>query len=104
MVNCVANFEYDLTEGFKSKISFPIPLILPGGTEEITHIEGAEFSHRENDDIQYRIRIASLENANLLDHRITFESNLELSQNSIRGLLDKARAISNRLLVRANDE
>ena len=103
-VNCVANFEYDLTQGFRSKISFPIPLILPGGTEEITHIEGAEFSHRANDNVQYRIRVAIHEDANLLDHWITFESNLELSQNSIRGLLDKARAISSRLLVRANDE
>lgn len=102
-VNCAARFEYDQTQGFRSKITFPVPLVLPEPSAGVTHIEGAEFSRRDDDGVQYRIQVGDLEDVDLVVHSVVFESTLELNPSSVRGLLEKARSISSRLLVREGD-
>ena len=102
-INCTTVFEYDRTQGYESRVALPMPLVLPDEAGGITHIEGAEFSRRDNGDIQYRILITNPEDADLLVHSIVFNSTSKLSNYSARLLFEKARSISNRLLVTAGD-
>ena len=102
-VNCNATFGYDLAKGYKSKITFPMPLIIPGDPEGITHIESAEFSSRDDDDIRYRIFVRQDAASGIIVHTVDFESTVDWSRSSIRGLLDNARTISARLVVREGD-
>lgn len=99
-VTCSTVFEYDQRKGFKSKISFPMPLIVQEETDGITHLESARFSRRVNDDIRYRISVSNPKDTDSFSHSIDFESTLELNRKSVRELLDRARLISTRLLVR----
>ena len=103
-VDCHAVFEYDQRLGYKSKIPFPFPLMVQGEADGITHIESAQFSRRDADDIEYQVMVVNREDSDLFVHSVNFDSTLELSLNSIRGLIDKAQSISNRLLIRAGGE
>lgn len=99
-IDCDFRFEYKHTLGFKSKISFPIPLVLQEETVGITHMESAQFSRRHNDDIQYRVLVANSENNDEFSHWITFEDTLVLNQNSVRKMFARARSISTQLLIK----
>ena len=96
-VHCHANFQYDESLGYASGITLPIPLILPD-KRGATHIESAEFSRREGDDIEYRLLVGRSEGGDAVVHSTHFDTDVELSRNSIRGLRDKARSISARFL------
>ena len=97
-VSCHAVFEYDHRQGFRSKVSLPFPLMVLEDIDGITHIESAQFSRRDNDDIEYRILILNREDSDIFVHSVSFDSTLELNINSIRGVIDKARSISTRLI------
>ena len=97
--DCSATFEYDLAGGYKSKIALPTPLIVPDHPDGITHLESAEFSSREDDAIRYRILLRHDTDAGTIMHTVNFESAIDWSPGSIRGLLDRARSISTRLLI-----
>lgn len=98
-VACSATFEYDTAEGHRSSIALPIPLIVSGEHEGITHIESAEFSSRDENSIRYRISVRQSANFDTIVHTVDFESTIDWSRSSIRGLLDRARTISTRLLI-----
>ena len=98
-VSCDISFEYDRKRGYESRISFPIPLILQEGAEGVTHIESAQFSRRGDDAVEYRVLISELQESDTVLHSIDFDTALELNRNSIRGLLDRAKSISTRLVV-----
>ena len=98
-VNCNAVFDYDQKHGYRSKISFPVPLMMPEDAEGITHIESAQFSRRYNDELDYTIIVLNPEDSDSLMHSVTFKSILVLSRDSIKDLVDRARSISTRLLV-----
>ena len=97
-VACSATFEYDPAQGHRSRIALPIPLIAPGEHEGITHIESAEFSSRDADAVRYRISLRQSANSDTIVHTVDFESTIDWSRSSIRGLLDRARIISTRLI------
>ena len=98
-VNCNAIFEYDQKHGHRSKISFPVPLMMQEDTEGVTHIESAQFSRRDKDEIDYTIIVMDPEDSDSLMHSVTFKSTLVLSRDSVKGLVDRARLISTQLLV-----
>ena len=102
-VSCHAVFNYDLTQGYRSKVSLPIPMMLQEGETGVTHIESAQFSRRDNDEVDYRVIVANRDEAELFVHSVDFESPVELSRNSVRRLIDKARKISNQLLFRIDE-
>ena len=97
--SCRARFIYDDSDEYRSKVPLPAPLIFPdeGG---VTHIEGTEFSRRDNDGVVYKILVTNSEEENALIHIIQFERSIELSRNTIRDLRDTSRKISTRLLYR----
>ena len=98
-VNCEAVFSYDKAHGFMSKISFPIPLIVQEEKVGLTHIESAQFSRRDNDTVQYNVRVVNSGLDNSFSHSVDFSSTVELNPETVRKLLGKARSISNQLLV-----
>ena len=98
-VTCSTVFRYDQTEGFKSKISFPMPLIVQDETDGITHLESARFSRRDSGDIRYWISVSNSEDTESFSHSIDFESTLVLNPKSVRELLDRARSISTHLII-----
>ena len=97
-VQCHTGFEYPISDGVSPKIVFPISIMLPDDNG-ITHMEGAEFSRRTSDGIEYSVFITSSEEDGTLSHFVHFDTEIEVNRNSIRGLRDKCRSISNRLLV-----
>ncbi len=99
-VDCTATFQYDQTVGYKSRVPFPIQLIVQDATEGITHIDGAQFSRRDHNGIQYQIEVIDPADSTNLLHLVDFEFILNLSRGSVRELFGKARSISDRLLVR----
>ena len=102
-VSCSAVFEYERKQGYQSKISFPIPLMFQGEENGLTHIESAQFSRRDNDEIDYQVVVMNREESDSLIHSVSFKSNLELSLISVRGLVDKARSISTQLLLHTGE-
>ena len=102
-ISCSAVFNYDSELGYRSKISLPMPLMLQGGQIGVTHLESIQFSRRDNDEVDYRVIVANRDEAELFVHSVDFESTVELSRNSVRGLIDKARKISNQLLFRIGE-
>ena len=99
LITCHAVFEYDQKQGHKSKILFPIPLLVPDEAGGITHIESAQFSRRDDDETKYQVIVDNREDSDVFVHSVTFDSNLQLSQASIRNLIDKAQSISTGLLI-----
>lgn len=98
-ISCSAVFEYDQKQGYKSKISFPIPLMFQGEENGLTHIESAEFSRRDNDEIDYQVIVMNSEESDSLVHFVSLESTVVLSLTSVKGLVDRARRISTNLLI-----
>ena len=95
----IAVFLYDQEQGWKSKISFPIPLIIAQEDSGITHIENAQFSRRtSDDDAEYTIGISNLDDYSLISHSVRFESTLNLSRRSLRDMLGRAQSISTQLV------
>ena len=97
-VQCTATFEYYLSDDVKSRIAFPMPIILPDD-DGITHVEGADFSRRTSNGIEYSVFITSSEEDDTLSHVVHFNTEIKLNRDAIRGLRDRCRSISNRLLV-----
>ena len=102
-VNFNAVFEYDQRHGYRSSIIFPVPLMIPKQTEGITHIESAQFSRRDNDEIEYQIIVMDPEDSDSLIHSVTFKSTLGLSAKSVKGLIDRAHRISTQLLIKEDE-
>lgn len=98
-VNCHAIFEYDQKQGYRSRISLPVPLINPEEADGITHIESAQFSRRDKDKIDYQIIVVKNDESETLTHSVIFESTLELNLVSVKGLVRRARQISTQLLA-----
>jgi hypothetical protein len=102
-VNCHAVFEYDQRQGYRSRVTFPFPVMFHEDIGGITHIEGAQFSRRDDNGIEYEIVVANREDSDGFVHSVSFDSNLELSINSIRGLVERSRSISTKLLIRTGE-
>lgn len=102
-VKCDIVFVYDRTSGFRSSITFPIPLLLQGEPDGITHIETAQFSLRNKDEVGYRILVVDSEDSQSFSHLVSLESSLELSNKAIRELLDRASAISTKLTTQVQE-
>ena len=99
-----AVFGYEQTQGFQSKVYFPMPLMIQEESDKITHIENAQFSRRNKEgDIEYRISVTDSGDSDVLMHWVNFEATLELDHDSIRNLLDRARSISGNLLIPPED-
>ena len=98
-VSCQAVFEYDQREGYRSKLVLPVPLMIPEEDGGVTHIESVQFSRRDNDQVDYQIIVMESDDSESLAHAISFTSTVELSLRSVKGLVDKARLISTRMLA-----
>ena len=96
---CQADFEYRESEGLRSRIAFPLPMTLPdeGG---VTHTEAAEFSRRSDSGIEYSVIVRYSEEERTVLHTVLLSSELELNRRVVRGLRDRCRSISRRLLVK----
>ena len=103
-VECNATFRYAQADGWSSKINLPIPLVATGDSEGITHIETAVFSSRNDDGMQYRIAVNRDDDQDTIEHTVIFESGMDWTAGTFRGLLRKAQAISNRLMARQGEE
>ena len=95
---CHADFEYRESDGLRSRIAFPLPITLrdEGG---ITHTEAAEFSRRSDSGVEYSVIVRYSEEERTVFHSVFFSSELELDRAVVRGLRDRCRSISRRLLV-----
>ena len=95
--SCTALFEYERERGFKSKIHFPLPMIVQddGG---ITHIESALFSRRNDDGIQYSIAVGNTDDGLGIAHSVDFKTTVSLDQDRIRALFNNVVSISSRLI------
>lgn len=91
-----AVFEYTKTAGYKSLIAFPIPLVVP--TREVTHFEGAQFSKRLGDDIEYYVAVIPSEEGDSFTHLVEFKSTVELNHAGIKDLFQQSRRISTQML------
>ena len=101
-VACDAVFEYVESQGYRSRVRFPIPLIIQDDAAGITHIERAQFSRRVDDDVEYRISVS--ESSSSITHSVAFETTVPLDRKSIIQLLNNARSISSRLIIRIGGE
>ena len=102
-VRCNAVFEYSESNGFRSKIIYPLPLIVQDDGDGITHIESAEFSRRDAEGIQHRILVVNSEDSDSFIHSVNFETATDLGRIGIRNLFDRARSISSQSLARTGD-
>ena len=101
-VACNAIFEYVESQGYRSRVRFPIPLIIQNDAAGITHIEQAQFSRRVDDDVEYRISVS--EDSSSITHSLAFEITVPLDRKSIIQLLNNARSISSALIIRTGGE
>ena len=101
-VTCNAVFEYDESQGYRSKVRFPFRLIIPGDPAGVTHIEQAQFSRRVNDDVEYRISVSG--GSPLITHSVGFETTVELDRKSVSQLFNNARSISSQFVMRTGGE
>ena len=95
-------FDYEGSQGFQSRVRFPIPLFIQGDSSGITHVEHAEFSRRIDDDVKFRVSVS--EDDESITHSISFENSIQLNQKSITQLFNTARSISSQLIVRIGGE
>ena len=95
-VSCRAIFEYQESDGFRSKSSLPIPLPIREHDAGVTHIETAEFSRRELDEIKYRVAVTE-EDATLI-HHVEFDTTINLSRRSLYEVLLEASSYSIQLV------
>lgn len=102
-VNCTAVFEYEQSQGYKSRISFPIPLMFQEEGNGITHIESAQFSRRDDDEIDYQVVVMNRDESDSIVHSVSFKSNCELSLASVKDLVTKARSISTQLVTQEGE-
>ena len=102
-VRCDAMFEYDSASGHQSALPLPMRLLAPEAPDGVTHLENAEFSRRDDTGVRYSIVVLNTDNSGLLVHAVHFEQSTELSRGLVRQLLDRAHAISDRLLVPAGE-
>ena len=98
--NCRAEFEYNIETGFTSKVVLPLPLVLQGTPQGITHIERAQFSCRLADGVAYRVAVSTRESDASFRHIVDFEEETELNRDSLSRMLRKAVQISSLLLVK----
>ncbi len=98
-LSCHSIFEYERSEGYFSKVSLPIPLVFPDPERGATHIEGIEFSLRDDEGVRFRNLVNLSEDQDTITHIIHFETSSDLSRKSLRSLRDRCRSISTRFLV-----
>ena len=103
-VSCRAIFNYNAESGFASAVSLPIPLIVQAEGHSVTHLETMQLSRRENDEIVYKVIVASNDVPRLILHSVDFETTVEWSMKSVRELFAKARTISKQLLVQVGEK
>ena len=101
-VSCTCSFKFDEQQEYRSKVNFPMPLIVQDSSIGITHIEQAEFSRRINDDVEYRVTVS--QDATSFGHLVEFDRAMQLNRGSIKRLFDDARSISSLLLIRTGGE
>ncbi len=97
-IACHALFEYERARGFKSRMRFPVPLIMPDDPNGVTHIESAQFSRRDADGIVYTIAAGEPNEGVGIAHSVDFEATVNLGHNQVRELFDSAASISMRLV------
>lgn len=93
-ITCHALFEYERARGFKSKVRFPVPLIIQDAPDGITHIESAQFSQRDDDGVLYTIAVGDTDDGAGIAHSVDFESTVSLGHSQVRELFDSAISIS----------
>ena len=98
IVTCQADFLYQENDGFRSRIPFPLPVVLPE-PDGITHTEAAEFSRRSDSGIEYTVIVRQGDEEGSIVHYVLFSVEVELNRQGIRNLRDRCRTISERLLV-----
>lgn len=101
-VTCGCTFEYG--EAHRSRIRFPMPLLVPARDNGVTHIESARFSRRTSDGLDYRISVIPDEDEDSLTHVVSFQADISLTWKSIRQLFVRARSISLGLLETAKGD
>ena len=99
-VNCTATFEYSPENGYTSRVAFPVPLAISENSPGITHIERAEFSSRDDGGLHYRVFVSPDAERDTITHMVRFESTIDWTPGSVRGLLSQARDLSGRLVIR----
>ena len=97
-VNCESVFEYRLSDGYNSKIQFPLPLLLPDATGGITHIESAEFSSRSDEGIRHKVSVVPHPEEDTVEHVINLDRDTPLNRTAIRTLFDENVLVSSRLV------
>ena len=101
-ITCTCSFKFEEQQKYRSKVNFPMPLIVQDPSVGVTHIEQAEFSRRTNDDVEYRVTVS--QDATSFGHLVEFDKTIQLDRESIRRLFDDARSISSLLLIRIGGE
>ena len=102
-VNCVSVFEYRLSDGYNSKIQFPLPLLLQDTAGGITHIESAEFSSRSDEGILHKVSVVPHPEEDTVEHVINLDTDIPLNRATIRTLFDETALISSRLVERLGE-
>lgn len=97
-LSCHAIFEYERSEGYVSKVPLPIPLVFPDSDGGATHIEGIEFSLRDDKGVRFKNFVSLAEERDTIMHVIHFEATLKLNRKSLRYMRDRSRSISTRFL------
>lgn len=98
---CTARFAYHAAQGFRSRISLPHPLLVPGLPPGFDHVEAVELSRRTDDQTEYSLMLGQEKDAVL--HFVEFPTQFELSQTSVRSKLLRAVEISSQLISK-NEE
>ena len=97
-LSCHAIFRYESSEGYVSKVPLPIPLVFPDSDGGATHIEGVEFSLRNDEGVRFRNLVSLSDGQDVITHIIHFETTLKLNRKSLRYIRDRSRSISTRFL------
>ena len=94
-----ATFEYEDSDEKTSRFSFPMPLLVQAEGAGVTHIESAQFSRRENDEVKYNIAVVVPLDSRSFAHIVDFKSNSEINYTSIRKLFHESCSITTRFLI-----
>ena len=97
-IHCTATFYYNPSDGFRSRVSLPMPLLL-ADNDGITHVEAMQFSRRGDHGIEYSVlAISPDEDDGGFLHSVRVDTKAELNSRSIRDLRNRCCSISTGLL------
>lgn len=97
--SCTVEFTYWDELSTRSAIPFPASVVLPRAVGNITHIESATFSHRdEQGDLVHSIFVWPPEDSTPLTHVVDFQEVCTLSRRSVTNVLRRAKWLSLQLL------